>query len=307
MKRNYGRLFTQRPTVFFLTGGIGNQLFGYAAGTTFAKINDKKVQFDLSSLGKGFTNHNSSILSLNINLQVSPDRSILRQSQTRVMSKFHRMCLRFLRVNLMSSTTYRSDEIGYDSRLLDKRKVKEVHGYFQSWKYVYSAIENFQPGETLLNTPSHWFLTSCKDAAALKPIFVHVRRGDYKQLSELYGLLDIRYYAAAIRIARNFLPNNPIWVVSDDISEAKNLLESLLPSETIWINPPKGADPVESLVLMSQGAGNIIANSTFSWWSAILNKNSVVTLAPEKWFKGMQDPKDLYPPHWLLVESTWQN
>jgi hypothetical protein len=95
-------------------------------------------------------------------------------------------------------------------------------------------------------------------------------------------------------------------IVSDDISEAKKLLASILPPNTIWVNPPKGTDAVESLVLMSQGAGNIIANSTFSWWGAALNEKSLVTVAPKKWFKGMQDPKDLYPPDWLLVESSWQ-
>jgi hypothetical protein len=155
--------------------------------------------------------------------------------------------------------------------------------------------------------PSSWYLETCSLVKESKPIFVHIRRGDYKRLSDSYGLLDTSYYVAAVTMARKFLPNNPIWVVSDDIPEAKKLFAPILPVNTIWVDPPISADPVESLLLMSQGAGNIIANSTFSWWGAVLNENSIVTVAPKKWFKGMQDPKDLYPPHWLLIESSWQD
>jgi hypothetical protein len=99
---------------------------------------------------------------------------------------------------------------------------------------------------------------------------------------------------------------SPVWVISDEIAEAKILLQSILPLQTKWVNPPANASPVESLVLMSHASANIIANSTFSWWGAMLNPGSVVTVAPQKWFRGMDDPIDLYPSHWILVPSVWK-
>jgi len=296
-----------KTTIFYLTGGIGNQLFCFAAGKAFSQMNNKNVLFDLTDAGKGFTNHGSSILTLNLDLTISPSKSLIFQYLTRIRNKLNRTFMRFSINNVFSSANYVSYEIGYDPKLFEMGKVKTVRGYFQSWRYFDIAGKNFLSSRTLLIHPSSWYLETCALAEESKPIFVHIRRGDYKKLSDSYGLLDTSYYVAAVTMARKFLPNNPIWVVSDDIPEAKKLFAPILPVNTIWVDPPISADPVESLLLMSQGAGNIIANSTFSWWGAVLNENSIVTVAPKKWFKGMQDPKDLYPPHWLLIESSWQD
>ena len=56
---------------------------------------------------------------------------------------------------------------------------------------------------------------------------------------------------------------------------------------------------------MSLGRAIIISNSSFSWWSAFLSKEASLILAPRKWFKGIQDPKDLLPPEWITLESDW--
>ena len=293
--------------VFHLSGGIGNQLFGYAAGKAYSKANSIPVMFDLSDAGKGFTNHGSSIQALSLELNIAPSQSKLQRLENRVVNKFDRIFNRVTSKNLASFTNYRSHEIGYDAALLDKRFISNFRGYYQSWKYVEAVHESFPPRELILNSPSEWFRKLSELALVEKPIFIHVRRGDYKKLSDTYGLLSSDYYATSLEKVRGFLPNNPIWVISDDINEARILLASELPIETTWVDPPVGNDPVESLVLMSFGAANIIGNSTFSWWSAMLNRDSVVTVAPQKWFKSMSDPKELYPPKWLCVPSSWEN
>jgi hypothetical protein len=296
----------KNTTIFYLTGGIGNQLFTFTAGKAFSQINNRNVIFDLADTGRGYTNHGSSILSLNLDLVISPSKPWVYQFLSRVRNKLGRTFKRFARKKQLSEARYISYEIGYDPKLLQMGKARNVRGYFQSWRYFEIAGNSFHSSNELLRRPSRWYLETCALVLKSEPIFLHVRRGDYKQLSDSYGLLDTKYYVDALAIARKFLPDNPIWVVSDDIPEAEKLLASILPANTIWVNPPNGTDAVESLVLMSQGAGNIIANSTFSWWGAALNEKSLVTVAPKKWFKGMQDPQDLYPPDWILVESSWQ-
>jgi hypothetical protein len=293
--------------VFHLNGGIGNQLFGYAAGKAYSKANSTPVMFDLTDAGKGFTNHSSSIQALSLELNEAPSQSGLQRLENRVVNKFDRIFNQLTSRKLTSITNYRSHEIGYDATIFDKRNIRNFRGYYQSWKYVEAVHDCFPPSEVILKSPSEWFRKVSGSALVERPIFIHVRRGDYKKLSDTYGLLSSDYYATALEKVRSFLPENPIWVVSDDIDEAREHISSVLTFDTNWVNPPLGSDPVESLVLMSFGAANIIGNSTFSWWSAMLNRNSVVTVAPQKWFKGMSDPKELYPPNWLRVPSSWEN
>jgi hypothetical protein len=49
---------------------------------------------------------------------------------------------------------------------------------------------------------------------------------------------------------------------------------------------------------------NIIANSTFSWWGAWLNRNNSKTvIAPKQWYNDHveHDIEDLIPKGWLVI------
>ena len=65
--------------------------------------------------------------------------------------------------------------------------------------------------------------------------------------------------------------------------------------------PTLGA--VEELLLMSLCKHQIIANSTFSWWSAWLNKNNEkIVIAPSRWLVASKiDTKDLIPSDWIRI------
>jgi hypothetical protein len=97
-----------------------------------------------------------------------------------------------------------------------------------------------------------------------------------------------------------------IYIFSDDIQAAKDLLHLSVPSDTVWIIPPIESNSVESLLLMSKAKSIIIANSTYSWWGAALKQEKLDVVAPKKWFRSMDDPQDLYPPQWHLIESSWE-
>lgn len=307
MKINFHLKSQISNVIFHLNGGIGNQLFGYAAGKAYSRANNKRVEFDLSDIGKGFTNHGSSIEALFLDLEIAPNKTSCQKFEKRVFNKCNRILYKYTRKKIPSFSNYYSHEIGYDEALLTKKFAKHYWGYYQSWRYVESILPIFPASDKILKKPSEWFQNLSLIALRDRPIIIHVRRGDYKKLSDTFGLLAMEYYSSGLKIVREHLPNNPIWIFSDDLNEAREILQPVLPTDANWISPPEGTDPVESLILMSFGAGNIIGNSTFSWWGAMLNRHSVVTVAPKKWFRGMADPKDLYPKSWVLVPSAWED
>ena len=63
---------------------------------------------------------------------------------------------------------------------------------------------------------------------------------------------------------------------------------------------------ISTLALLSQFPGQIISNSTFSWWGAYLGRKNKIVAAPSIWFKKHQDPQRIYPVSWETIESKWE-
>lgn len=123
-------------------------------------------------------------------------------------------------------------------------------------------------------------------------VSVHIRRGDYLQNPEIYGnLAETNYYKEAMEYI-NAKVDNPVYVYfSDEIQWVKErfdynnaifIEDSMFDDYCMWYD----------MCLMSCCAHNILANSSFSWWGAWLNKNEdKIVVSPEIWFKNatMQD------------------
>ena len=73
-----------------------------------------------------------------------------------------------------------------------------------------------------------------------------------------------------------------------------------------FIKIPNELEDWEQMLLMSCCQHNIIANSSFSWWSAYLNNNKEKFVCyPSLWFgpaKNKIDLKDLHPEEWVKIQ-----
>jgi hypothetical protein len=172
-------------------------------------------------------------------------------------------------------------------------------GYFQSSKnflgYDKDIVEIFTPGDEVVLEIGKKYPQIFKD----KTVSIHVRFGDYKKNPHIHPIVSKEYLDKALSIAGEY---DHLFLFGDDkkwIQENYNGENITLVQEEDYLD----------LWIMSICKINIISNSTFSWWSAFLNKNpNKKVFAPSIWF-GPSGPnsKDLYEPYWDLIPVHYRN
>lgn len=122
-------------------------------------------------------------------------------------------------------------------------------------------------------------------------VFMHVRRGDYLGVSHLFYIQEKEYYEEAYRKLCNgdgrvfFLTDDPAWCRGQEWSFEHEVCD--IPDE------------LEALAFMARcGGGAVIGNSTFGYWGALLSGARQV-FYPAKWIR--ERVYDLFPPHWSCV------
>ena len=173
------------------------------------------------------------------------------------------------------------------------------NGYFQSEKFFIEHEEKihnlFAPRQFDIDHINTTYGNLLKHPC----ISIHIRRGDYENLEHNHPILPLSYYSKAI----DTLPScEYILVFSDDMAWCKQNLKDLPYSNKLKFVQD---DDFIELYLMSMCTYNIIANSTFSWWAAWLNKaEDKQVIAPSVWFGpnlSHVDTKDLLPEGWLIL------
>jgi hypothetical protein len=131
-------------------------------------------------------------------------------------------------------------------------------------------------------------------------VSIHVRRGDYLSFPEHHPPLTMDYY----REAMSRFPGARFLVFSDDPGWC--LLNFRDAGYQVEIST--GRTAAEDMALMASCDHHIIANSSFSWWSAWLNRNpSKRVIAPDpktRWFgpaKKGWNTADLLPAAWEQI------
>lgn len=132
-----------------------------------------------------------------------------------------------------------------------------------------------------------------------KSISIHIRRGDYTN-NPVHGTCSTQYYNDAMNFFAQQYESVRFFVFSDDhLWASKNLPKNHCVE---IINNNTGSQSYIDMRLMSKCNHNIIANSTFSWWGAWLNKNAdKQVVAPATWFKSGNYALELIPQNWTTL------
>lgn len=268
-----------------IKGGLGNQMFQYAAGRALALRNDDELSLTRSEY-QGDIERPFSLTAFNITGNVIPLANI---------SLYRRLVVR-LRQKLT-----RDFFVNFDPSILVKKGDTYLDGYFQSEKYFSDAADTIKRDFTLKET----LQGAAAEAAVLlrrdeRAVSLHVRRGDYVDHPEFGGVATKAYYEEAMRCMRDQVTGAHFYIFSDDIAWCRDHLP--LDNEATFISQPEFKD-YEELVLMSLAQHHIIANSSFSWWSAWLGRNPHKSvIAPRRWSNLHEDwYRDIIPASWIRI------
>jgi hypothetical protein len=189
----------------------------------------------------------------------------------------------------------------YQKIILDSNFNHILDGYYQSEKYFKNHEKYIKDIFELKSEYKNYILEKygdkLKDSCSL-----HIRRGDYVNLQNHHTLIGDDYYKdALLKIYGENINNINLFIFSDDIEWCENNIKY----DDFNIIYIKNNLDIIDLNLMSMCDNNIIANSSFSWWGAWLNKNpNKKIVAPKEWF-GPQNSHlctdTLYCEGWVLI------
>jgi Glycosyl transferase family 11 len=289
-------------------GGLGNQLFRYAALRYFAKRYgaEMKISVEPARYAQSYGYPRPFLLShfaIAVPMQERSlgDRLLLtgkpwlrravspakRALQTQVFIQDFSCCHSFLR----------------DLPL--ERHVKRLHlvGYWHTYIIVEEVAAELR-SELTLKEPAKGKnlemlerITKCTN-----PVSLHVRRGDCTVAATNRVDLPLEYYLNAIAFFEERLGDPTFFVFSDDVEFVKGYLPRDV--TTVFIEHNDDFNAHEDLRLMSSCHHHIIANSTFSWWGAWLNhRGDKRVIAPKQWYNAEDSYyPDFFPPTWMLVD-----
>jgi hypothetical protein len=300
--------------VVVLTGGLGNQLFQLAAGLYVSSPDQLVIE---GQLGRPRLNSlkrpdlDSFEFPFNLHYAFSPRASRLSKFSTSILFKIssksfdsniiQRFWL-FLKSCAQRAGVFISNGVGFDSRLVANAEVKWIFGPFHCFRYLDS------PEVSKIIRPMRpriypmWLRDLKEVSKTEKPIVLHLRLSDYKDIPEL-GILTKSYYKTSLTVAMKDFPSSRIWLFTDEEHLALQLLKDLDCKDMRIINYDS-ADSAANLEAMRFGECFILSNSTFSWWGATLaySPNAKI-ICPENWFKTKENPKDLIPQNWTKVKN----
>lgn len=261
-----------------LGGGLGNQLFQYAAGRFLAHTLNTELKMDISMFAT-YTLHKYCLQHFQIKATVA-DFSDLKKMRYQ----------------------YAEHGFQFDPQVATLPNDTIISGYWQSERY-FSAMESILREELqIISAPSLPNVKLAERIKSVNAVSLHIRRGDYATnptTFDYHGICDLNYYAQCINEMVKHVAEPQFFVFSDDPQWVADHLKIGFP--TTFVTENNADTNFEDLRLMSLCQHHIIANSTFSWWGAWLNPSKrKIVMAPKKWFnQAPSNTKDLLPEGWL--------
>jgi hypothetical protein len=293
----------RKNLVLDLEHGLGNQLSLYFAGLAYS------MKFDLnltirSRVNQG-ENHDSFRDIQDLTLPgLFLDR---RDSNFKLSSKLSQFLAYRFPPTFHVTGRYYSSIPGFDRNLLSIAGIRGLHGFFHTYAY-FDFCKARNPELTLEKILPLGNYASSIVSQLTKPnaVAIHIRRGDYLSHSKSIGILGVDYYKNSIARVETFKPHAEYFVFSDDHTSALEITTKLGISPVFF---PENHGPLkasEVIHLLAISSNLIIANSSMSYWAAVLADSTRSVIAPAPFYRNHQISESFfYRPSWTIVDANF--
>ncbi|HEX8517697.1 MAG TPA: alpha-1,2-fucosyltransferase [Bacteroidia bacterium] len=287
-----------------LFGGLGNQMFQYAAGRSLSLRNNCPLKLDITHFdnktlpnGLPYRSFDLSIFKAQLNIATSKE-----------IKKF------FSSDSLFAKAAKKIDHLFNDYKLIhepyfhfypDLLKVKGnvyLEGYWQSEKYFKEyedIIRNDFNIDTTLGKEGEFLLKNIKDTNS---VCLNIRRKEFASNKYINQFVGSEYIYNAIELMAKKVKDPHFYVFSDELDWVKSNIV-IKYKHTIVEENLYGDRFRDCLLFMSSCKNFIIPNSTFGWWAAWLNNDpDKIVISPSDWLADKtKDTSDLILSEWIRL------
>jgi hypothetical protein len=299
-----------------LTGGLGNQMFQYAAGLALAEQRRTVLKLDVSWFREyaEYEAHNRYALScLNVTEQFATQEEIDRvrgiqltrtERWTVALARALRL-RRYVARHASGGLWHYPPHGGFYPEFSTLPDSTYLDGMFQSEQFFASFATILRLHFSFRYPPQPAVEAMAQRIRENGPsVAVHFRRGDYVRnstFSKEIGALGLDYYDKAIAHVRALHPTSTLYIFSDDIDGVER--EFRPPGPHVFVRATQPWHAYDKIRLMGLCHHAIISNSTFAWWAAWLNPSPTkLVVAPDPWFADRRPHgDDLVTASWIRI------
>lgn len=278
-------------------GGLGNQMFQYAAGKALAHKLHATLKLDISQ----YQNEKLRKYALDcfeLKAEFATGNDLKKFFSYKQKPFWYKNLLRFIILEENPVPSFITDYFTVKGNIF-------LNGYWQSEKYFLQITpiikDEFNFRIKVMNSYKRKIMQT-------NSVAIHIRRGDYisnKITKEFHGICSNEYYANSIEYIHYKIKSPFFFIFSDDLDWCrKKFVDILKSNDYLFV---ESTTDIIDLQLMSLCKHNIIANSSFSWWASWLNNNrDKIVIAPQIWI----NPDSYWAKKWKLstdfiIPDTW--
>lgn len=280
-----------------ISGGLGNQMLQYAFAVLLQKNNPgEPVYIDpqhykyvlgghTHSDGNNFFHNGFEIYDVfpNASVPSAPVKEIMRVTYYIPSYKLDRWLRRWLPKRSTEFNQQGTKVFDYDPEAIKPRGNCCYRGIFGS-VHFYKEIRDELLSHFQFPEPNAQNLQIRDEMHASDSVAIHVRRGDFLKLPRFANICTLQYYNNGIQKILQHASSPVFYIFSNDQDWCRENITPLLQGhKAVFVSNNQGKQSSWDMYLMSQCKYQIIANSTFSWWSAFLNTRAKMIMMPEKW------------------------